>query len=150
MLKKILLFSVMCLAAMSIFAQSYIDLDLPSGTLWKNKNETSDFYTYAQAEGTFHDNLPAKWQWDELKEKCQWEWTGNGYTVTGKNGNSIFLPAAGCRTSAGHLKGIGERGFYWVFTPKGLGGALLVVFIYNEVRVVEDELEGGCSVRLVK
>ena len=36
--------------------------------------------------------------WEELQElqtKCQWEWKGNGYTVTGPNGRSIFLPAAG-------------------------------------------------------
>jgi len=149
-MKRLIISYVLLLMAMNVFAQNYIDLGLPSGTLWKNKNESGDFYTYAQAEGKFRDNLPAKWQWDELQEKCKWEWTGNGYTITGKNGNSIFLPAAGCRTSAGHLKGIGERGFYWVFTPDGLDGALGVCFNNEELRIIEDERNAGRSVRLVQ
>ena len=45
---------------------------------------------------------------DELKElykNCTWTWTTqngvNGYKVTGSNGNSIFLPAAGYRYGTG-------------------------------------------------
>lgn len=38
-------------------------------------------------------------EWDELINKCTWTWTSqygvNGRLVTGPNGNSIFLPAAG-------------------------------------------------------
>ena len=43
--------------------------------------------------------LPTKVQVEELLEKGEWEWTGmngcRGCKVTGPNGNSIFLPAAG-------------------------------------------------------
>lgn len=43
--------------------------------------------------------LPTKEEFEELIKKCKWEWTTeyhcNGYKVTGPNGNSIFLPAAG-------------------------------------------------------
>ena len=43
--------------------------------------------------------MPTPAEIKELVEKCTWEWTTvnnvNGYKVTGKNGNSIFLPAAG-------------------------------------------------------
>lgn len=43
--------------------------------------------------------MPTKTEMDELRNNCEWEWTQisgvNGYIVTGKNGNSIFLPAAG-------------------------------------------------------
>lgn len=41
--------------------------------------------------------MPTKSDFDELIENCDWEWDKKkeGYTVTGKNGNSIFLPAAG-------------------------------------------------------
>ena len=49
---------------------------------------------------------------EEIKEliyKCSWQWTElkgiNGYKVTGPNGNSIFLPAAGDRR--------GSNGNYW-------------------------------------
>ena len=49
----------------------------------------------------------------ELIENCTWQWTKlngvNGYQVTGPNGNSIFLPAAG--ESAKYS--IGVKGYYW-------------------------------------
>ena len=52
----------------------------------------------------------------ELLNKCTWTWTTlngvNGYKVTGPNGNSIFLPAAGYRYGAGaHSRG--SRGGSW-------------------------------------
>ena len=55
--------------------------------------------------------MPTRAEQDELREKCKWEWTTvngvSGYKVTSKkNGNSIFLPAAGCR----HGTGVGYRG----------------------------------------
>lgn len=43
--------------------------------------------------------MPTKEEIKELVDKCTWEWTQingiNGYKVTGTNGNSIFIPAAG-------------------------------------------------------
>lgn len=41
--------------------------------------------------------MPKKEDFDELIENCDWQWDKEkqGYTVTGKNGNSIFLPATG-------------------------------------------------------
>jgi len=45
--------------------------------------------------------IPTKEEIQELKQKCRWQWTilnnTYGYKVTGPNGNSIFLPAAGLR-----------------------------------------------------
>jgi hypothetical protein len=44
--------------------------------------------------------MPTKDEMEELIDNCTWEWIQtngkNGFKVTGKNGNSIFLPAAGC------------------------------------------------------
>ena len=55
----------------------------------------------------------------ELKEKCSWAWTTkngvNGYKVTGPNGNSIFLPAAGYRNNMS-LCDAGADGDYWSAT----------------------------------
>ena len=53
---------------------------------------------------------------DELRNNCTWTWTTlngvNGYRVTGPNGNSIFLPAAGYRRGTGaHYQG--SYGRYW-------------------------------------
>ena len=59
---------------------------------------------------------------DEMKElinECEWERTSvngvNGRLVTGPNGNSIFLPAAGCR--GGTAYGAGFVGYYWSASP---------------------------------
>ncbi len=60
--------------------------------------------------------MPTKEEFDELREKCNWEWTGSGYEVTGPNGNSIYLPAAGSRDGE-TLNGDGLFGYYWSSTP---------------------------------
>ena len=66
--------------------------------------------------------LPTKKELEELEENCTWTWTtqgGNkGYKVTGPNGNSIFLPAAGCRIGS-LLAFEGSSGRYWSSTPDG-------------------------------
>ena len=55
--------------------------------------------------------MPTLAQQDELREHCTWTWTTlngvNGCLVTGPNGNSIFLPAAGYRWRE-MLLGVGE------------------------------------------
>lgn len=60
--------------------------------------------------------MPTKAEQDELREKCTWVWTSqngvNGYKVTGPNGNSIFLPAAGDMLE-GDLSVDGSWGYYW-------------------------------------
>ncbi len=60
--------------------------------------------------------MPTKAEMEELCTKCTWTWTTqngmHGYKVVGKNGNSIFLPAAGVREHDG-LYGVGEHGGYW-------------------------------------
>ena len=56
--------------------------------------------------------MPTLDELKELKEKCKWTWTRRGYTVTGPNGNSIFLPAAGCRYYS-DLDNAGSYGNYW-------------------------------------
>ena len=149
----------------------YVDLGLPSGTLWATMNvgadapedygyyflwgETApksayDWETYKWCDGSWSaltkyntmgsygkvDNkteldpaddaarvnwgplwrMPTSDQLVELMEKCTWEWTlsngVNGQLITGPNGNSLFLPAAGLR-SASSLYEAGESGYYW-------------------------------------
>ncbi len=150
----------------------YVDLGLPSGTLWANCNvganspeeygdyfawgetqskESYDWSTYKYGSGSDYDELtkycaginygtvdnktvldpsddaaavnwgsawrmPTKAEQDELRNNCTWTWTTlngvNGRLVTGPNGNSIFLPAAGWRYD-GDLSSAGSFGFYW-------------------------------------
>ena len=147
----------------------YIDLGLPSGTLWASCNvgaespeEYGDYFAWGEtttksdyssstsvtyglsiseleSRGIIGSdgNLPAEYDaatanwggsWrmptlDEMKElidNCTWTWTTqngvNGYEVTGPNGNSIFLPAAGYRLDTS-LHSAGSIGYYWSATP---------------------------------
>ena len=60
--------------------------------------------------------MPTKAEQDELRNNCTWAWATqngvNGYKVTGPNGNSIFLPAAGYRGGTDvNLRG--SYGSYW-------------------------------------
>ena len=60
--------------------------------------------------------MPTTAEQDELRTECTWTRTTSnnvsGYTVTGPNGNSIFLPAAGFRSNSG-LYYAGSYGNYW-------------------------------------
>ncbi len=63
--------------------------------------------------------MPTKEEIRELVNKCSWKWTSlngvNGQLVTGPNGNSIFLPAAGIRGGT-DLYFRGSYGHYWSAT----------------------------------
>ena len=63
--------------------------------------------------------MPTKAEVEELCSKCTWTWTSlngiKGYKVTGPNGNSIFLPAAGYRKDTDMtLRGL--YAYYWTST----------------------------------
>ncbi|MBO5706766.1 MAG: hypothetical protein J6S05_07215 [Bacteroidaceae bacterium] len=162
----------------------FVDLGLPSGTLWADRNVGADspeasgdyfawgettskidynWNTYKWSEGSTkfptkycghssfdadnktvldleddaaYVNMGTDWRmptYEELCElyyECTWTWTTlngtNGYTLTGHNGKSIFLPAAGyCMNSnfydkdvlccywSSSLYGVGEPYYAW-------------------------------------
>ena len=72
-------------------------------------------------DDTAYVNLGGKWrmptdaEFTELWENCTWEWTSmngiNGQKVTGPNGKSIFLPAAGGVSD--DVGDAGSFGYYW-------------------------------------
>ena len=74
--------------------------------------------------------MPSKEEVDELTQQCNWIWTThnnvNGYKVTGPNGNSIFLPAAGYK-GAGPTYPAGEDGLYWTNTKEKQQYSYLIV-----------------------
>ncbi|MBR2153604.1 MAG: Ig-like domain-containing protein [Bacteroidaceae bacterium] len=76
--------------------------------------ELSDDAARANWGGTWR--IPTHDEFTELRTKCTWEWTSlngvNGRKVTGPNGNSIFLPAAGYRDDSS-LDNAGSSGSYW-------------------------------------
>lgn len=142
-----------------------------SNYTWENykyyNSSTGDFNNIgSNISGTSYDVAHVKWggswrmpTWDEINElcyMCSWEWTSvngvSGQKVTGPNGNSIFLPAAGGRlgTEVG-LRGL--YGYYW-------SGALNEDCSYNAYNLyfsggfidwyTFDYRFGGHSVRPVK
>jgi hypothetical protein len=131
--------------------QGFIDLGLPSGSLWKNANEGGDNarYTYDEAVRMCGNKLPTNEQLVELKDKCTWTWTGSGYQVTGPNGNSIYLPAAGYRDCDGDVYGVGTYGRYWSSSSGDSDYAWYLYFNPSEVRMGNYFRCRGSSVRLV-
>lgn len=83
-------------------------------------NRLTSSYDAARANWGGSWRMPTKDEMQELVDYCEWEWTEvngvKGSNVTGPNGNSIFLPAAGYRlgSSLGHE---GSHGYYWSSTP---------------------------------
>ena len=77
-------------------------------------------YDVARAKWGGSWRLPTKKELEELKNNCKWEWTTingkEGYKVTGPNGNSIFLSAAGGRDGSS-LYYARDYGYYWSSTP---------------------------------
>lgn len=131
--------------------QDYTDLGLPSGTVWKSLNE--GYYTWFEAASRFGNRLPTIKQWKELKDKCKWSWTGNGYIVTGFNGNSIFLPAEGSSViynGRNLVSENGDVGYYWSSTVDHPGYARYFNFYSDFIGCALDYDQGAhFSVRLV-
>ena len=63
--------------------------------------ELNQQYDAALAKWGEQWRMPTMADFKELTTECTWTWTTQngvkGYEVKGTNGNSIFLPAAGCR-----------------------------------------------------
>ena len=78
--------------------------------------------------------LPKADDFEELFRSCTTEWTEQngvaGYKVTGKNGNSIFLPAAGKRV-ASTVSSAGEQGYYLTGTINAANKEFAVDYEFN-------------------
>lgn len=114
----------------------YVDLGLPSGTKWGDRNvgankpeDYGEYYNWDEAMA-LPCKVPAIEQLEELSEECIWEWKGKGYRVTGPNGKSIYLPAAGCRRD-GSLRYAGSYGYYWSATLYASDPAFARVLYFN-------------------
>ena len=195
----------------------YVDLGLPSGTLWATRNvgaskpeEYGDYFAWGETKGYnsgkrdfswstykwcngssssmtkycdnrsygnngFTDNkteldleddaayvnwgsqwrMPSLDQIRELEAQCTWTWTTykgtKGYLVKGKNGNSIFLPAAGWRYDT-PLSLAGSYGFYWSrsLTTDGSYDAYVLSFDSGRVDWNRSSRYSGRSVRPVR
>ncbi|MBO5703636.1 MAG: fimbrillin family protein [Bacteroidaceae bacterium] len=186
-----------------------VDLGLPSGTLWADRNvgadapeaygdyfawgetepkSTYNWSTYKWCNGSdevmtkyctdssfgaidgntildleddaAYVNMGEEWRMPTLEEQeelcseCTWLWTTqngvNGYKVTGDNGNSIFLPAAGYRYNS-NLNYVGSTCDYWagsLFEDYPIG-AIEIEFSSNSYMCTSANRCAGHSVRAV-
>ena len=130
---------------------AYVDLGLPSGTLWAKmnvKNEKGDdiYISIDQAIKKFGKKLPTLKKWKELFKYCTYKWNEErkGIDVIGPNGKSIFLPGK-------HDNG--ESGIYWTSSIISKGNAHYVSFSKNQLFIGKSFVFGsayGLSVRLCK
>lgn len=104
----------------------YVDLSLPSGTLWADCNigaaskevfgKHLDFDKAQEYAKEHKLTIPTEEEFQELLDNTEHEWTSvedvEGMLFKGSNGNSIFLPAAGYRFGASFYS-VGTYGNYW-------------------------------------
>ena len=129
--------------------QGYVNLGLPSGTLWKSRNERG-LYDYRSASKKYGRMLPTIEQWQELIDHCKWTCEGRYRKVTGSNGKFIILPAAGCRDNGGAENDVGTNGYYW---SSNSYNSKLAYYIYYDSGLFYVDIHDRnyeMSVRLVK
>ena len=97
---------------------TFVDLGLPSGRLWATENAPG-FYTFDEAVDTFGELLPKGSAMVELIEEstCIWNDEKKGLDITGPNGSTIFLPAAGYTWGSPDVKAKDDEGNYWTRMP---------------------------------
>lgn len=127
-MKRYLLIALLLLTSLPLFSQQYVDLGLPSGTLWKSSKEAGS-YTFDDALRNYGGFIPSSGQFRELLDNCTWKWAGKGYKVYGKNMKYIFLATEAPEN--------GEAvGGYWSCTRDGGNGdgvfGLLIFHFLNE------------------
>ena len=126
----------------------YVDLGLPSGTLWKNQNEDG-FYSYNDAVFRFgSDFMPTKADIEELKTFCKWEHGGEYggtsgssiyYKVTGPSGNYIIMQTAGIKEPNNSIYMEGFRGFIYASSPDDEYEYYALVFSRDKIDGVESD-----------
>ena len=94
--------------------------------------------------------MPTTTEFNELAYNCTMEWTVRngvwGYSVTGSNGNNIFLPAVGWHDGILH----DNAGRYWCATPSDISvGAYAFNFTKTGKNISGYDRYHGCSVRPV-
>lgn len=115
-------------------------------------------------QGTEYDVAYVKWgknwrmptedEFEELLDECEWKWiTVNkitGFKVTGPNGNSIFLPAAGDYDWGDKHNYTGKSGSYWTGTRDWTGSAYYLQFTSSSFNYVGlSDVSSGYTVRPV-
>ena len=148
-----------------------VDLGLPSGRLWASMNVGAhaeedaglmmnfDTANAIKFQGSWH--VPSPEDFKELYHNTKSEWTKRngipGRTFTGKNGNSIFLPAAGFTWFDDRDDEYGttlyDRGTYGIYWSSGFNSASNAYYLSFDSTAVSpqssNDRRGGVTVRAV-
>ena len=97
----------------------YIDLGLPSRTLWSTDYEKLDGkYLYLPYEKAEYLKIPTKEQWEELKTSCKWEYDIDNYydficcRCVGPNGQILKFERTGRIITEGNVDE--WEAFFWI------------------------------------
>lgn len=92
----------------------YIDLGLPSGTLWSSSYERmGEERLYLPYDKAKEMNIPTESQWMELRKECRWSIDSDILYCIGPNGESIHFERTGY-ISIKKKKGIAVWSFFWI------------------------------------
>ena len=134
----------------------WVDLDLPSGTIWASDNEA-----YTSFEWAFNhcaQNMPTIDQWEELFNECTGRWNPGTEnmrpyaTLTSKhNGNTLTLYVNGYVECGDYTYQPQDRetGYYWSLTAN-TERAICAIFNADGFRTESREKCLQMSLRLVK
>lgn len=145
----------------------YVDLDLPSGTLWATcnvgANSPEDYGGYfswddgnkAAAHWGHGWRMPTKEEWKELMYNTSNNSTSRngvkGWLFSASNGNNLFLPAAGYRYRSNY-DGSGGYGHFWSSSlyPDYSDYAWILDFGSFNCSMCSGDRNSGRSVRAVR
>lgn len=118
----------------------FVDLDLPSGTLWaKDFEKDGDnmmFVPYLQAKKY---NLPTREQWEELVNCCEWGLFGQVFRCTGKNGETLDFSKTG-RIMTTYSDG--DKSYLWLLEETVDNNNTLVCLKSPWNKIIEESFMG--------
>lgn len=127
----------------------FVDLGLPSGTLWKSHDEPG-FFSQSAKDSLYAGQLPTVLQFYELWTECTWTREQLGYRVEGKNGNHIMMPSYAYCASNGREFALGQYTSYWL-APDSSSNTVYYVFAnMKKVGLAINSFRTSRMVRLVQ
>ena len=126
----------------------YIDLGLPSRTLWSTDYEELDRkYLYLPYEKAEYLKIPTKEQWEELKTSCKWEYDiDNLYDFircrcVGPNGQILKFERTGRIITEGNVDN--WEAFFWIEDDSDLNEKNSI-HMFNYGKKIDKEI-GRCE-----
>ncbi len=103
----------------------FIDLGLPSGTLWSSSYERiEEERLYLPYDKAREMNIPTEDQWRELRKECRWAIDSDKLYCIGPNGNSIHFERTGY-ISINKNEEITDWSFFWIKNEDETGNECL-------------------------